>query len=385
MSESVRMSSGPTGTASYASLKGLGEGLSKSIPGGVGTAPGSPTGGYNQGLGQGGTGGPSPGTGDPGAPGDDQGGIGGGTDGGADPFAPAPVDPAYWRGYWADQGIDWNLDPGVAQIKAQEQEFMGRDIDMNSFDYGEIEYGNNLVPIENTNFEKLNVDLQDQLYRQMVMQDYYDLGVENSPAWHWGVYGYGNNGGLSVYQPEAYTLSGGEALFGGKWAGSGVDYGSGYTGGGDGEMDFGNDLFADGGLVGPPGGGEMGPYENNLVKGAILALDPESPVSDEDRQIILAEFEKTFGEGSIDELMGTLQGQGEAGGEVVGPGTGTSDSVPALVNGQRPAALSDGEFVITADDVQNTFGGGDRDRGVQNIEQLIGNARASGGIMQGVE
>lgn len=36
-------------------------------------------------------------------------------------------------------------------------------------------------------------------------------------------------------------------------------------------------------------------------------------------------------------------------GEVVGPGTGTSDSVPAEIDGQQPAALSSGEFVMNAE------------------------------------
>ena len=35
-------------------------------------------------------------------------------------------------------------------------------------------------------------------------------------------------------------------------------------------------------------------------------------------------------------------------GEVMGPGTETSDSIPATVNDQEPARLSDGEFVMSA-------------------------------------
>jgi hypothetical protein len=34
--------------------------------------------------------------------------------------------------------------------------------------------------------------------------------------------------------------------------------------------------------------------------------------------------------------------------KVLGPGTGTSDSIPAIIDGQRPAALSSGEYVIPA-------------------------------------
>ena len=51
-----------------------------------------------------------------------------------------------------------------------------------------------------------------------------------------------------------------------------------------------------------------------------------------------------------------------SGGEIVGPGTGTSDSIPAM--------LSDGEFVITAKAVKGA-GGGDRRVGAQKLYQLM--------------
>lgn len=54
------------------------------------------------------------------------------------------------------------------------------------------------------------------------------------------------------------------------------------------------------------------------------------------------------------------------GGEVRGPGTGVSDSVPAAIqapSGAAPAALSDGEYVIPADVV--------RWKGLEHIEKMI--------------
>ena len=51
-----------------------------------------------------------------------------------------------------------------------------------------------------------------------------------------------------------------------------------------------------------------------------------------------------------------------AGGEVEGPGTGTSDSVPAR--------LSDGEFVLTARAVRGA-GGGDRDIGAARMYEMM--------------
>lgn len=52
----------------------------------------------------------------------------------------------------------------------------------------------------------------------------------------------------------------------------------------------------------------------------------------------------------------------QEGGEIVGPGTGTSDSIPAL--------LSDGEFVVTARAVRNA-GGGDRRAGAQRMYDMM--------------
>ena len=52
----------------------------------------------------------------------------------------------------------------------------------------------------------------------------------------------------------------------------------------------------------------------------------------------------------------------QEGGEIVGPGTGTSDSIPAL--------LSDGEFVVTAKAVRNA-GDGDRRAGAQRMYNMM--------------
>ena len=54
----------------------------------------------------------------------------------------------------------------------------------------------------------------------------------------------------------------------------------------------------------------------------------------------------------------------EDGGESKGPGTGTSDSIPAM--------LSDGEFVMTADAVRGA-GGGDRREGARKMYEMMDN------------
>jgi len=50
------------------------------------------------------------------------------------------------------------------------------------------------------------------------------------------------------------------------------------------------------------------------------------------------------------------------GGASYGPGTGTSDDIPAM--------LSDGEFVVTANAVKN-LGGGDRMAGAKKMYQMM--------------
>ena len=50
------------------------------------------------------------------------------------------------------------------------------------------------------------------------------------------------------------------------------------------------------------------------------------------------------------------------GGEIVGPGTATSDSIPAM--------LSDGEFVMNARAVKGA-GGGDRKQGAKRMYQMM--------------
>ena len=62
------------------------------------------------------------------------------------------------------------------------------------------------------------------------------------------------------------------------------------------------------------------------------------------------------------------------GGYIEGPGTGTSDSIPATIyqNGGpvQEARLSDGEFVMTADAVKGA-GGGDRNAGAAKMYEMM--------------
>jgi GH24 family phage-related lysozyme (muramidase) len=64
-----------------------------------------------------------------------------------------------------------------------------------------------------------------------------------------------------------------------------------------------------------------------------------------------------------------------AGGPVDGAGDGTSDSVPAKIDDRQPAALSTGEFVISAD-VVSGLGNGDTDAGAEQLYALMDRVRS---------
>lgn len=58
------------------------------------------------------------------------------------------------------------------------------------------------------------------------------------------------------------------------------------------------------------------------------------------------------------------------GGEVAGPGGPVDDAVPAVIDGQHPARLSSGEFILPVS-VVAAFGGGDHDTGVERLQNLV--------------
>jgi len=51
-----------------------------------------------------------------------------------------------------------------------------------------------------------------------------------------------------------------------------------------------------------------------------------------------------------------------------------ADEVPAVIEGEQPAALSDGEFVIPADVVSH-LGNGNTDAGVKVLEDMMDRVR----------
>ena len=62
------------------------------------------------------------------------------------------------------------------------------------------------------------------------------------------------------------------------------------------------------------------------------------------------------------------------GGLLQGPGDGLSDSIPAQIDGQAPAQLGTGEFVIPAD-VVSALGGGETQSGARRLQEMLSRVR----------
>lgn len=53
-----------------------------------------------------------------------------------------------------------------------------------------------------------------------------------------------------------------------------------------------------------------------------------------------------------------------------GPGDGTSDSIPAQIEGGQPAALGDGEYVLPAQ-VVSALGNGSTEAGARLLDEFV--------------
>ena len=102
------------------------------------------------------------------------------------------------------------------------------------------------------------------------------------------------------------------------------------------------------------GGGIVGPYYNyqgnliqNVAEGGFMQ-EPTNGLKDIEKTMMMAQG-------------GTTEFPRKTG-EISGPGTGPSDSIPAM--------LSDGEFVMTADAVKGA-GEGDRIKGARRMYQMM--------------
>ena len=146
--------------------------------------------------------------------------------------------------------------------------------------------------------------------------------------------------------------------------------------------------FAMGGPVGAPQGSAPGMFGNG-IPGAETAEEKRKKMSP--WSMISPLYGLLHGEGpwsgGLLGLAGNLfdsfsnndndkgkDGKFARGGYVQGPGDGTSDSVPAVINGRGPAKLSDGEFVIPADVVAH-LGNGSNRAGAKHLDGMIKGVR----------
>lgn len=135
----------------------------------------------------------------------------------------------------------------------------------------------------------------------------------------------------------------------------------------------GGGLFGgDGGILGTDGSGIMGTIDNALSNPFIMAALVEAlqpaPMGLSPAQQAMA---------NTGERMPSYGGtpiQFNGGGYIEGPGTGTSDSIPAMIYQDggpvQEARLSDGEFVMTEDAVRG-MGDGNRNLGAARMYQMM--------------
>jgi len=129
--------------------------------------------------------------------------------------------------------------------------------------------------------------------------------------------------------------------------------------------------FAEGGMVPAPLQKDMGenrgdidtimppqtggPSNKELIAMAVGAIKGKEP----EAQMILAMFVKRFGQEALQDLVGRIRNSDApdtAGRVISGPGGPKDDMIPAVIDGQEPARLSAGEYVVPTDAVNKNGG-----------------------------
>jgi hypothetical protein len=103
----------------------------------------------------------------------------------------------------------------------------------------------------------------------------------------------------------------------------------------------------------------------------MAAGGPIEEMSDRNQmQTMMANGGQLFAAGGISHL-----GDYSDGGRLLkGPGDGTSDNIPGVIAGKRPARLADGEFVVSAD-VVSGLGNGSTDAGARKLYAMMDRVR----------
>lgn len=126
------------------------------------------------------------------------------------------------------------------------------------------------------------------------------------------------------------------------------------------------------------GGGQVEPAADGdqVVQGAVAAISGR--LSGDQAAVALASFVEMYGEEQLQVLVkAAMKDKGAAGstGEVKGPGTGKSDDVKAAA-GDQPYALSNGEYILPIEVVEQV-GGGDHAKGIVTLDEIRERALAS--------
>lgn len=138
--------------------------------------------------------------------------------------------------------------------------------------------------------------------------------------------------------------------------------------------------LADGGVIRTPVEQVSSDADRQIVVNAIAALKKQHP----NPEVAIEAFLRRYGSQAFEELMemvksGELDDNvnrvGNEGGIVSGIGDGQSDMIPASIEDEQEAQLSDGEFVLPSD-VVSGIGNGSTDAGARRLYDMMGRVRA---------
>lgn len=125
---------------------------------------------------------------------------------------------------------------------------------------------------------------------------------------------------------------------------------------------------------GGPQGQDLSPQDQQLVMAAAAALAGKLP----NPAPVIKAFVAKFGPEALAELVSAVKGAAKQapvvppnmGRLLSGPGGGTEDKIPAQIDGQQPAALSSGEFVVPAHAVAG-LGDGSTEHGARKLQKMV--------------
>jgi len=129
--------------------------------------------------------------------------------------------------------------------------------------------------------------------------------------------------------------------------------------------------FAEGGLASVQEAGMVTDGGMKLEEEVLAAVLGQHPNPDE----VFKQYIDAYGEEGLMELLAMIEQMMPAEGRMVeGAGDGLNDAIPAMIEGQQPAALSKDEYVIPADVVSHA-GNGSSQAGGQKFDQLVSKVR----------